>query len=216
MPSFNPTSSCYAPPATNPPAVRHPSKDCLFYRSLDDPSLTLCLPSNSPFVRAETIPTWTASIPELENLVIDITHGFKHLAECITNWRFDIRRPGLDLEERHCRPQGEGIRGSPYQRRVSPERGTPRLRSAVTSQADCTAHPRRPPRSTGCNRRAGSLMRLFHKRAQRFQTCFDRGFWIRRNRSAHGLRPALQKPHPALWIHALYPAELSPLYGCPW
>jgi uncharacterized membrane protein YccC len=36
--------------------------------------------------------------PELSNLVIGISQSFKHLADCVGYWRFDIRREGLKPE----------------------------------------------------------------------------------------------------------------------
>jgi uncharacterized membrane protein YccC len=36
--------------------------------------------------------------PELSNLVIGISQSFKHLADCVGYWRFDIRREGLNPE----------------------------------------------------------------------------------------------------------------------
>ena len=81
-------------PASGPASIEGLSLLSEFGRSIFDALLALELA-----VRESGDDTYVDRLnPELENLVIDITHGFKHLAECITNWRFDIGRSGLDLE----------------------------------------------------------------------------------------------------------------------
>ncbi len=81
-------------PASGPASIEGLSLLSEFGRSIFDALLALELA-----VQESGDDTYVERLnPELQNLVIDITHGFKHLAECITYWRFDIQRPGLDLE----------------------------------------------------------------------------------------------------------------------
>jgi len=81
-------------PASGPASIEGLSLLSEFGRALFDALLALELA-----VRESGDDTYFERLnPELENLVIDITHGFKYLSECITHWRFDVPRPGLDLE----------------------------------------------------------------------------------------------------------------------
>lgn len=81
-------------PASGPASIEGLSLLSEFGRSTFDALLALELA-----VRESGEDTYIERLdPELENLVIGITHGFTHLSECISYWRFDIARPGLDLE----------------------------------------------------------------------------------------------------------------------
>ncbi len=81
-------------PASGPASIEGLSLLSEFGRSIFDALLAL-----EVAVRESTDDQYAERLePELGNLVIGISQGFRHLAECVALWRFDIRRPGLDLE----------------------------------------------------------------------------------------------------------------------
>ena len=82
-------------PASGPASIEGLSLLSEFGRSIFDALLALELA-----VRESSDDQYASRLePELSNLVIAISQSFKHLAECVEQWRFDIRKPGLDPEK---------------------------------------------------------------------------------------------------------------------
>ncbi len=122
-------------PASGPASIEGLSLLSEFGRSIFDALLALELAvrkvetilRGAPEPRASR--TWSSTS----------AHGFKHLAECMTYWRFDIRVPASISRSDIAALKAKVLRGPPYQRRIPTERGSSCLCVPASSQADCAA-----------------------------------------------------------------------------